>query len=229
MSVFLASFAKYFWKRQPQIWFLVALKLKCQPDIGFLTLLSLLFTLCCICYKILCHLPVVGELGKAEACWCCCDEEAVVHGQHRQHFSKGFLKSKFELIQRLKFLSTWMVLQDFNFCTKCMKRCRFEDLCNRFSCTQLMLTTIARSSGHFLKSKRLEGFLPSTNTSELPKSPRSLQRLICFPLFHHCNNCKCFSLSKFHMLIIILVKIFNWKYKDTAALCSDWLVMTISG
>ena len=88
-----------------------------------------------------------------------------------------------------------------------MKRCRFEDLCNRFSCTQLMLTTFARSSGHFLKSKRLEGFLPSTNTSELPKSPRSLQRLICFPLFHNCKNCKCFSLSKFHMLIIIFVEI----------------------
>ena len=62
--------------------------------------------------KILGHLPVVGELGKAEACRCCCDEEAVVHGQHRQHFSKGFLKSKFELIQRLKFLSVWI----FNFC-----------------------------------------------------------------------------------------------------------------
>ena len=113
--------------------------------------------------------------------------------------------------------------------TKCIRRCRFEDLCNRFSCTQLMLTTFARSSGHFLKSKRLEGFLPSTNTSELPKSPRSLQRLICFPLFHNCKNCKCFSLSKFHMLIIIFVEILDWKYKDTAALCSDWLVMTISG
>ena len=99
----------------------------------------------------------------------------------------------------------------------------------RLSCTQLMLTTFARSSGHFLKSKRLKGFLPSTNTSELPKSPRSLQRLIYFPLFHDCKNCKCFSLSKFHMLIIIFVEILDWKYKDTAALCSDWLVMTISG
>ena len=37
MSVFLASFAKYFWKRQPQIWFLVALKLKCQPDIALVS------------------------------------------------------------------------------------------------------------------------------------------------------------------------------------------------
>ena len=83
------------------------------PDTAFIA--YAVYTVFAFCLKILVHLPVVGELGKAEACRCCCDEEAVVHGQHRQHFSKGFLKSKVELIQLLELLSTWMVLQDFQF------------------------------------------------------------------------------------------------------------------
>ena len=38
------------------------------------------------------HLPIVGELGKAEAGGGGGDEEAVVDCQHHQNLSKGHLK-----------------------------------------------------------------------------------------------------------------------------------------
>ena len=42
------------------------------------------------------YLPVVWELGQTEACRGCCDEEAVVHSQHCQHFAECFLKINFK-------------------------------------------------------------------------------------------------------------------------------------
>ena len=47
------------------------------------------------------YLPVVWELGQAEACRGCCDEEAVVHSQHCQHFAECFLKINCKLQIRI--------------------------------------------------------------------------------------------------------------------------------
>ena len=138
MSVFLASFAKYFWKRQPQIWFLVALKLMCQPDIAF------------IAYAVYAVFVFVKNT------WSPSSSRRAGEGWSLLMLlwwrSSRTRPTSSTLLERFSKKQIWV-----NSAIKISQRCRFEDLCNRFSCTQLMLTTFARSSGHFLKSKRLEG------------------------------------------------------------------------